>query len=119
MDAGQFVRAYAPDLLRSAMLLTGSQDRAEDLVQETLSRRVRQWYRVASAQAPLAYVRRSMVHRFVSQRRLASSRDVLVWDVPEVVGRDVTDAVVLKRAVWDMLRTLPPNQRAAVVLRYY
>lgn len=116
----RFVRAHAADLLRSAMLLTGSQERAEDLVQETLTRLLPQWDRVAGAQSPLAYVRRSMMNRFVSQQRLLHSRDICLWDVPEAVARtDMADRVALQRAVWQLLATLPARQRAAVVLRYY
>lgn len=116
----QFVRAHAPGLLRSAMLLTGSQERAEDLVQETLTRLLPQWHRVAGAQSPLAYVRRSMVNLFVSQRRLMKSRDICMWDVPDgIAGTDVADRVALRRAVWELLASLPERQRAALVLRYY
>jgi RNA polymerase sigma-70 factor (sigma-E family) len=115
----QFVRAHAAELLRAAMLLTGSQSRAEDLVQDTLTRLLPKWHRVSQAQSPLAYVRRSLVNRYLSQRRLMSSRDVLVWDVPEAAGRDVADDVVVKKAVEQLLAALPVRQRAAVVLRYY
>lgn len=120
VDPELFVREHATVLLRSAVLLVGNKDRAEDLVQETLARLLPQWERVAAAQSPLAYVRRSMVNRFVSQRRLSSSRDLYVWDVPEGLPRaDVADGVALKRAVVQLLATLPARQRAALVLRYY
>lgn len=115
-----FVRAHGAGLLRFAMLLTGSQQRAEDLVQETLTRLLPQWHRVAGAQSPLAYVRRSMVNRFVSERRLMKGRDICVWDVPEAAaGVDVADRVALRRAVSELLAALPARQRAAVVLRFY
>src|SRR5580765_3705162 len=71
-DPGSFVRAHATDLMRSAILLTGSRVRAEDLVQETICRLLPQWDRVVRADSSLAYVRRSLVNRFVSQGRLAS-----------------------------------------------
>jgi RNA polymerase sigma-70 factor (sigma-E family) len=119
-DPEQFVRAHADELLRSAVLLTHNRAQAEDLVHETLVRLLPKWERVAQAQAPLAYFRRSMVNRFVSQRRLRSSHDVPVWDVPEgVTDGDLGDGVALKAAVWALLGTLPARHRAALVLRYY
>ena len=116
----QFVREHAAELLRGAVLLTGNRERAEDLVQETLTRLLPQWQRVQSADSPLAYVRRSLVNRFVSQRRRRSSSDITVWEVPDVLtGADVADGVATRRSLWQVLGTLPARQRAAVVLRYY
>lgn len=119
-DPEWFVRTHGADLLRSSMLLTGSQDRAEDLVQETLTRLIPQWERVATAESPLAYVRRSMINRYLSQRRLMSSRDISVRDVPEhVMTSDVAGDVALRIAAHELLGTLSDKQRAAVVLRYF
>lgn len=119
-DLEQFVRAHATELLRSALLLSGSRDRAEDLVQETLTRLIPRWDRVTEAQSPVAYVRRSLVNRYVSQHRLMRSREVSMWDVPDrVVGADVAEDVAARHAVCVLLGTLTARQRAAVVLHYY
>jgi len=107
-------------LLRSAYLLTGSAAAAEDLVQETFVRLYPKWHRVMVADAPLAYVRRSLVNGFLNQRRRASSREIVLDELPEQHdGRDLDHEIASRDAVWRMLALLPARQRAALVLRFF
>ena len=48
-----FVREHTPALLRTAYLLTGNAQSAEELVQDTLVRLYPKWDRVAHADVPL------------------------------------------------------------------
>lgn len=115
-----FVRAYTPTLLRTAYLLTGNRSAAEDLVQETLVHLYPKWDKVAAADAPLAYVRRSMANNFVNGTRRASSRELVLEAVPDRRDqRDDMTQVVEREALWGMLRGLPSRQRAALVLRFF
>jgi RNA polymerase sigma-70 factor (sigma-E family) len=115
-----FVRAYTPTLLRTAYLLTGNRSAAEDLVQETLVHLYPKWDKVAAADAPLAYVRRSMSNNFVNGTRRASSRELVLETVPDARDqRDEMSQVVDREALWGLLRTLPDRQRAALVLRFF
>lgn len=115
-----FVRANTAALLRTAYLLTGSRYAAEELVQDTLVRLYPKWDRVAAADVPLAYVRRSLANAFVNDRRRPSSRDVVVDDVPERGDPDDPLARFADRdQIWALLRGLPERQRAALVMRYF
>jgi RNA polymerase sigma-70 factor (sigma-E family) len=115
-----FVRANSAGLVRTAFLLTGSQPAAEDLAQDTLTHLYPQWNRVMAADAPLAYVRRSLTNRYISDRRRRSSHDEPMWDVPDGWdGRDLDARITERSATWQLLGTLPARQRAAVVLRFY
>jgi DNA-directed RNA polymerase specialized sigma24 family protein len=58
-----FVRAHTASLLRTAILLVGRADAAEDLVQDTYATVLPRWHRVMTADAPLAYVRRPLINR--------------------------------------------------------
>lgn len=122
-DDGQFerfVRGHSASLLRTAFLLTTDQYGAEDLLQDTLTHLYPRWQQVAEADSPLAYVRRSLVNRFLSDRRRAYRHDVLVADVPEWRDpSDVAGTVATEQDLLPLLRGLPDRQRAAVVLRYY
>ena len=53
-DAGfaAFVKANSGSLFKTAYLLTGSSDRAEELLQDTLARLYPRWERVQAAEAP-------------------------------------------------------------------
>lgn len=110
-----FARARIPALLRFGHVLTGDPHRAADLVQDALERTLLAWPRVLRKDDPEGYVRRAMVNRHVSAwRRLR--REHLVADTPDMPyveppGHD--------DALWAVLATLPPRQRAVLVLRYY
>lgn len=116
-----FVVARRPALLRTAWLLTGSRDDAEDLVQTALVRTARHWSRVLAAGDPEPYVRRVLVTAHVSAWRSASRRvptAALPDGAIDAAGprpADPEDRLVLAAA----LARLTPRQRAVLVLRFY
>lgn len=114
-----FVAAHGSRLLRTALLLTGDQPSAEDLLQETLMRAWSRWHRVAAADEPGAYVRRMLVNASVSRWRSVRhrlTRERLVEHPPERVW---TDPAGHDDQLWAVVCALPPRQRAVVVLSYY
>lgn len=110
----EFVAVRYPALLRTARLLVADSHAAEDLVQEALARCVPVWSRIQGNPEP--YVRTVMVRQNISRWRRRRVGEVSVDTVPEVSvhDADVTVQDLLRRA----LATLPPRQRAVVVLRY-
>ena len=115
-----FVRAHTRSLFGTAYLLTGSGERAEELLQDTLAHLYPKWQRVAQSDAPLAYVRRALTNRFVSSTRTPASRAIAMWELPDAADPTDVAAVVSDRsALFHLLGTLPERQRAAVVLRYF
>jgi DNA-directed RNA polymerase specialized sigma24 family protein len=64
-----FVMARGSALVRSAYLLTGDQQLAEDLVQGALEKTARHWGSIRFAGAAEAYVRRAMYRDQVSSWR--------------------------------------------------
>ena len=113
-----FVAGSGGRLLRTAYLLTGDRGAAEDLVQDVLVRAWSRWSRVSAADEPRAYVRRMLVNASVSRWRALRSRraERLVAEPPDRPG---TDADPRDDEVWALVATLPPRQRAVVVLSYY
>jgi len=115
-----FVRANSSSLFGTAFLLTGSADRAEELLQDTLASLYPRWDRVQAAEAPVAYVRRCVANRFVSSRRSRAARDVSLHDLPERPdAASLADQVVDRGLLWQLLGALPDRQRAALVMRYF
>lgn len=100
-------------LLRSAYLLSGDLHRAEDLVQEALTKVALRWSRLADGN-PTAYALRIISRDNISwwrRRRdvpTESFRDAGASEEPEI-------AIVVRRA----LARLTPGQRAVVVLRHF
>ena len=119
-DYVEFVRARSHALLRSAYLLTGDQQLAEDLVQEALARTHVAWSRLRQSGNVEAYARKVMYHAQVSVWRRRRVIEVLPTTVPEPAdGHDVAEDAVRRLTVERALRTLSPRQRAVVVLRYF
>jgi RNA polymerase sigma-70 factor (sigma-E family) len=114
-----WVEARVPALLRFAYLVTGSQHAAEDAVQSALTRACEKWSRVRRTTDPDAYVRRMVVNAHISAWRRGGRRELSVAEVRDTEVADHAAGVATGDAVWRVCGTLPPQQRAAVVLRYY
>lgn len=121
-----FVAARSGALLRTAYLLAGDRQHAEDLLQTALLRALRRWSRVRDA--PDAYVRKVLVNlsRDWIRNRRRRPREVPAPPDPESLGgheRDVDGVmdhqVVVHQVVVQALAQLPRQQRAVVVLRYF
>ncbi len=111
----EYVAARLPALSRTAYLLTGHHQDAEDLVQRALVKVVAVWPRIAAD--PDAYVKRVMYHDNISRWRGRSRRPEHLTDVlPErTVSADATTRIALQ----DALARLTPKQRTVLVLRFY
>ena len=118
------MRARSHRLFRTAMALTGHRHDAEDLVQTVLARSLRHWSSIR--RDPDAYVLRAMYRQRASWwRRPGRRREVLGIGVlgMEVLGREAAQAdsaarVDNRMSLLEALRTLPPRQRAVLVLTY-
>lgn len=111
----EFVLARQAALLRTAYLLTGHAQDAEDLVQTTLVKVVPQWRRIRDNPEP--YVRRTMVNANVSRWRRRRWREESTDVLPEQLA-DAPDHDELL-AVRSALAALAPRHRAVLVLRYF
>lgn len=117
-EFGMFVHSRWSRLLRTAYLITGHHQDAEDLVQAALIRAYTRWERVRSARDPDAYVWRILLNTNADRLRRKKLGEWLTHWLPERASTDRADQVVERSALMDALRTLPARQRATVVLRY-
>jgi RNA polymerase sigma-70 factor (sigma-E family) len=110
-----YVAARRAALLRTAYLLTGHHEDAEDLVQVALVKVVPHWRRIADHPEP--YVRTVLARESVSRWRRRRWREVVGETLPErAAGDEATDD---RLALREALTVLPPRQRAVIVLRYF
>ena len=111
----EFVVARRQALLRTAYLLTGQHQDAEDLVQVALVKAVPHWKKIAGSPEP--YVRRILAREAISRWRGRRWRELSSRDLPDVLvaAPDVPEREALRTA----LLRLAPRQRAVIVLRYY
>ncbi len=114
-----FVAARGPALLRTALLLTGSQEASEDLVQSALEKALRHWSRIKVEAATEGYVRQIMYRENVSVWRQRRGREFPMAQIPEPRVADSTLAVNDWLVMRQALLRLAPRQRTVLVLRYY
>jgi RNA polymerase sigma-70 factor (sigma-E family) len=112
----EYVRARHWALLRFAHVLCGDPHLAADLVQDALERTGLRWRRLRDQEDPEGYVRRVIVNQYLNRRR-RPRRERLVAEVPDRTAPQ--PSVGSDDRVWRLLATLPRQQRAVLVLRFY
>jgi RNA polymerase sigma-70 factor (sigma-E family) len=115
----RFLAERADHLLRMAVLLTGSREAGEDLLQTAVERLLRRWRRFDGD--PEGYLRRTLCNLATDSHRRAGR-----WRQKEPLLRtalattpDATGGVDLRDALVRLLLQLPVKQRAVLVLRYW
>lgn len=119
-DFTAFAAAAVADLRRTAFLMCGDWQRAEDTAQEALIRVYQSWERVRRRESLLAYARRTAVRILIDDARRPSRRESpgrVDVGSPQVAGPHTE--VAERDAMLTALAALPPRRRACVVLRYY
>jgi RNA polymerase sigma-70 factor (sigma-E family) len=114
----QFVVARQAHWLRTAFMLSGHWQTAEDLVQSVMERLYVAWPKVAAADQPDAYVRRALVNAYLSEHRRPWRREHAVPD-PQIDGAATDSGIDDRLVLIPALRALPPRQRMVVVLRFW
>jgi len=115
----EFVSARSHALYRTAYVVVGDHQLAQDLLQEALVKVYVAWPRLRDVGNAEAYVRRSVVTTAISWSRRRSYHERPVDPLPDLERDDGTERLVTHELLWEHVRTLPPRQRAALVLRYY
>lgn len=119
-EFAEFVQTRGPALLRTACFLSGSRHEGEDLLQQSLVNAYASFRRIREPAALEAYVRTTMVRACISSSRKAWRKREWSTDVvPETPYSSQQSAVDDRSELWPLLRRLPPQQRAVIVLRYY
>lgn len=110
-------------LFRTALLLSGHRQDAEDLLQVALAKVALRWTALSRSTSLDAYARKIMYNQLVSWRRLARhKRETPADDVGALAAgasADPAHATTVRLALATALARLTPKQRAVIVLRYY
>lgn len=111
-----FVNASVGYLTRTAYLLCGDVELANDLVQEALTRTYAAWWRVRPEDAR-GYARRVLVNLSVDRWRRSGPQAVELGDYQASGSAEASFDNRDEAA--RLLRALPLHQRRVIVLRYY
>ena len=119
-DYDDFYVALRPRLVRTAYAVSGDLGVAEDAVQTAFAKAYRSWRRISRLESPEAYVRRMAVNEVLNTRRTAHvRREVVRAELPDAPGVAGDDGALAHDEMWRAVLSLPPRQRAVLVLRYY
>src|SRR4029079_14224207 len=105
-------------LRRIAYLLCHDWHTADDLVSVTIGQLYRNWSHAKGADHLDAYVRTILLRSWLDERRRPWRREQATDDLPEVAVDDPADALE-RMTLLQLLASLTPRRRAAVVLRFY
>ncbi len=119
-DFDEFVTARSGALLRTAVLLLGDRDEAEDLLQTAFLRVARHWSRALDN--PDAYTRRVLVnlaHDHARRRRRHPESPAPELERLSTAQPAAESTIETRGELLSALRALPERQRATVVLRFW
>lgn len=115
----EYVALRGASLWRSAWLLTGDAQRAEDLVQTALAKCWRRWDAIARDGSVDGYVRRVLVTTYTDWRRRKWNGEVPGESSPARGEVAPSADLAVRHDVLVALARLPRGQRAVIVLRFY
>jgi RNA polymerase sigma-70 factor (sigma-E family) len=116
-DYVEYVTGRLPYLRRLAFALVGDPHRADDVVQETVTKLYVHWRRAQGATNLDAYVRAMVVRVFLDEKRHRWARVELLPAAPDRSAGPAPDPIEAL-TVRTALAQLPPRQRAVLVLRF-
>jgi DNA-directed RNA polymerase specialized sigma24 family protein len=108
-EFADFMVSRQANLLRTAYLLTGDEEAAQELVTVSLAKLYLSWTRVRSREDPDVFTRRALFDTALGARRRVGRRR----------GGSPAAQVSGGSDLWQAIRSLPAKQRAVVVLRFH
>lgn len=113
-----YFRARRDGVRRTAYLLCGDWHRADDHAQAAFVALHRHWRRIRDKGALDGWMRRTLVRSVVDESRRPWRRERFTDTVEAGSVASDADGVATRHVLVDGLRSVPPRQRAVLVLRY-
>lgn len=121
-EFAEYFAARRDSARRTAYLMCGDWDRADDLAQTAFVAIHRRWRKIRDRGALDAYLRTTLTRANIDESRRPWRRERQVEVLPEPgpsTGESVDEQVANREDIVAGLRLVPPRQRAVLVLRYF
>jgi RNA polymerase sigma-70 factor (sigma-E family) len=118
-EFAEYFRSRRDSVRRTAFLLCGDWHRADDHAQSAFVALHRNWRKIRDRAALDAWMRRTLVRAVIDESRRPWRRErATATDLDAGRVESASDAVATRHVLVDGLRSVPPRQRAVLVLRY-
>jgi RNA polymerase sigma-70 factor (sigma-E family) len=118
-EFAEYFRARRDAVRRTAFLLCGDWHRADDHAQAAFVALHRSWRKIRDRGALDAWMRRTLVRAVVDESRRPWRRERSTAEPDGGASvPSASDAVATRHVLVDGLRSVPPRQRAVLVLRF-
>ena len=120
-EVTQLYETHALSLIRLAYVILGDRPAAEDVVQEAFLGLYKRWGHLRDRGSAPGYLRASVLNgsRVALRSRVHRSDPTAVSELPWESAEATALVGEEHRHLLQAIRTLPPRQREALVLRYY
>lgn len=119
LDFEDYVRTRHATLLRCARRLVADPLDAQDLLQTALLRTYHRWEHIADKRLADAYLRRVMINTRTEWWRARKLEELPTNHLPDAPVEDWAEQHADRALLMDIIKTLPPQQLTALVLRYW
>jgi RNA polymerase sigma-70 factor (ECF subfamily) len=116
-----FAEQHLPDAYRLASAVLGNPGEAEDAVHDAFLAAWRKWDALRDRDAMSRWFDSIVVNtcRNMLRRRRPWKPDASIFDIPNAGGLDGISSIAERDAIEDAFRSLNPDQRIVVALRFY
>jgi len=118
-EFADYFRARRDMVRRTAYMMCGDWHKADDHAQAAFVALHRNWRKIRDREAIDSWMRRTLTRAVIDESRRPWRREKSTADHVEVAVPPAADTMATRQVLVDGLRTVPPRQRAVLVLRFF
>ena len=119
-EFADYFRARRETVRRTAYMMCGDWHKADDHAQAAFVALHRNWRKIRDPRALDGWMRRTLTRSVIDESRRPWRRERSTAEHTDVIAiPPADDAMATRQVLVDGLRTVPPRQRAVLVLRFF
>jgi len=119
-EFADYFRARRETVRRTAYMMCGDWHKADDHAQAAFVALHRNWRKIRDPRALDGWMRRTLTRSVIDESRRPWRRERSTAEHTDVIAiPPAADAMATRQVLVDGLRTVPPRQRAVLVLRFF